>query len=211
VRTQLKPSLTPEDRPHDPYIEPWFGSPLMWDKETEFVSGSTAKRGIVEPFRPSHHGLSAFEKLHKDDAKRKFQRGMQALKALVRLQGFTKTWKPHGKPRTQQEKKGEPWLTCVGSTCGGIVRVRPVPDDVDAMKALLARKGFANDGSRLSPPVTTPTPASPVPGSDPTKLLSKALSMFGGKSTLAAAARSVVSSPSPLPRPTTSEDLLAAS
>ena len=33
---QHPPSLTPDERPHDPYIEPWHSSPKTWDKESEF-------------------------------------------------------------------------------------------------------------------------------------------------------------------------------
>jgi hypothetical protein len=45
---QLVPSLSPDERPHDPYIEPWHSSPHMWDPETEFVTGSYAKGGLCQ-------------------------------------------------------------------------------------------------------------------------------------------------------------------
>lgn len=36
ILSQGRPTLAPEDRPHDPYIEPWYGSPLLWEKECEY-------------------------------------------------------------------------------------------------------------------------------------------------------------------------------
>lgn len=74
------------------------------------VSGSKLSGGVIVPYRPSHHGLTAFEKLHRDDPKRRFQRGLSKLKALARLSTLSATFtirkainKP---PRTQEEKRG---------------------------------------------------------------------------------------------------------
>ena len=105
---QLKPSMSPDERPHDPYIEPWHSSPHMWDPETEFVTGSYARGGHCQVDRRSHHGLTAFQKLHRDDAKRKFKRGLTKLKALAKLKNMQTMFqldKPHLK-RTAEEKKG---------------------------------------------------------------------------------------------------------
>jgi hypothetical protein len=80
----------------------------MWDPETEFVTGSFAKGGHCQVDRRSHHGLSNFQKLHRDDAKRKFKRGLMKLKALAKLKNLSTTFllTKVSLKRTTEEKKG---------------------------------------------------------------------------------------------------------
>ncbi len=67
--------------------------------------------------RPSHHGLTSFQKLHREDAKRKFKRGLLKLKAITKLSVLHAAFKVTKAnlmgfgdrvPRTQEEKKGAP-------------------------------------------------------------------------------------------------------
>jgi hypothetical protein len=63
--------------------------------------------------RPSHHGLTAFQKLHRDDAKRRFKRGLLKLRAITKLSVLHTAFKltkstlmGFGPQRTAEEKKG---------------------------------------------------------------------------------------------------------
>jgi hypothetical protein len=73
--------------------------------------------------RPSHHGLTAFQKLHRDDAKRRFKRGLLKLRAVAKLSILHAAFKVtkatlvgFGPPRTAEEKKGVCTCMCV-CTC----------------------------------------------------------------------------------------------
>ena len=73
------------------------------------MTGSWAKGGLCVPLRVNHHGLIAFEKLHRDDWRRKFKRGVSKLRALVHLSGLRAVFSiPAGNvlKRTKEEKIG---------------------------------------------------------------------------------------------------------
>ncbi len=64
-----------------------------------------------EPSPQSHHGLTAFQKLHRDDAKRKFKKGLKKLRSLTHLHDMSAAFsltkaKLGDKIRTFEEKKG---------------------------------------------------------------------------------------------------------